>query len=461
MRKILPVIVFLSFGVVALFAQLRNSHPGIPGFVESVSVLNPNKIELKIMSPENSILALYAKHSIDFQQQSANVSLNMVLDSTITKDATDNYLNKAVYFKDVNERDTLIAQYTWNGDTSEWELSMKNNLTYDSRGNITSSTNVVVYGGFSLGTSKYTAMYDANNHQTEYITYTWDFLSTSWVPATKNVIVYTNGKKMSDTNYTWVSATSTWKLNSKTDYSYDANGYLTGEITSKVNSSTNLLENDVKYVFMNDAAGRDTLSTEYKWTSNTSTWNLFGKTVMTYVPNGAPATVTSYQWNSGASLWEGLFRSVYAFAANSSLTSVVSYMWDNNSSVWGEFTKSEFQYNANGNVSVNTTFMWSTNAWAKQTVMNYYYSPSKFTALNEVDGSNGIKIYPNPVTDFLKISNLTKPASASIASIDGRTIIYNRQLTEAVIDVTGLKTGIYFLFINTGDGKYTYKFIKK
>ncbi|MFT3752268.1 MAG: T9SS type A sorting domain-containing protein [Paludibacter sp.] len=460
MRRILPVIVFLSFGVVALFAQLRNSHPGIPGFVESVSVLNPNKIELKT-SPENSILGLYAKHSVDFQQQSASVSLNMVLDSTITKDATDNYLNKTVYFKDVNERDTLIAQYTWNGDTLEWDLSMKNNLTYDSRGNITLSTSVVDYGGFILGTLKYTAMYDANNHQTEYISYTWDFLSFSWVPSTKIVSVYTNGKKMSDTNYAWISATSSWKLNSKTDYSYDANGFLTGEITQKANISTSLLENDVKYVFMNDAAGRDTLSTEYKWASNTSTWNLFGKTVMTYASSGAPTTVTSYQWNSATSLWVGLFRSVYAFAANSSLTSVISYTWDTNSSAWVGSNKSEFLYNANGYMSVNTFYEWSANAWAKQTVINYYYSPSKFTTLNEIEDSSGMKIYPNPVTDFLKISNLTKPASASIASIDGRTIIYNSQLTEAVIDVTGLKTGIYFLFINTGDGKYTYKFIKK
>lgn len=461
MRKILPVIVFLSFGVVALFAQLRNSHPGIPGFVESVSVLNPNKIELKTMSPENSIFTLYAKRSIDLQQQSANVSLNMVLDSTITKDATDNYLSKTVYFKDVNERDTLIAQYTWNGDTSEWDLSMKNNLTYDSRGNITSSTNVVVYGGFSLGTSKYTAMYDANNHQTEHITYTWDFLSSSWAASTKNVSNYTNGKKMLDTNYAWVTATSSWKLNGKSDYSYDGSGYLTLQIDSKLNNSTNQLENAVKYVIMNDAAGRDTLSTEYRWASNTSTWNLYGKTTMTYAANGAITSIINYEWNNSASLWKGQSKGVYMFDNKDNMTSVVSYTWDDNLSAWVPETKSDFLYNANGNLTVNTSYLWSTNAWAKQSVSNHYYSPSKFTGLNEISGGVEITIYPNPAIDFLKINNLLKPATVSIATVDGRVIVFNRQLIENEIDVSGLKTGLYFLFVNTGEGKYTYKFVKK
>lgn len=461
MRRILPVIVFLSFGVISLFAQFKNSLTSTPGFDKSVSVSSQNKVELKKISSENSIFALYAKRSIAFQQQNANNLSTMVLDSVVTKDATGNYVNKEIYFRDVNERDTLIAQYMWNSDTSEWDLSMKNQLTHDSRGNITSSTNIVVYGGFSIGTSKYTAIYDTNNHQTEYITYTWDFLTSSWVASTKTESTYTNGKETLDMDYAWVSATSSWKLNGKTNYSYDGNGYLTLVINSTLNTSTNLLDNDEKFVFSNDAAGRDTLSTEYKWNSSTATWDLNGKTVMTFSTNEVPTSIISYQWNSSTSLWEGVFKAVYSFDAGAKLTSFIIYMWDENSSAWVGYSKSDYLYNTNGNKTVETSYLWTGSAWAKQSVLNYYYSPSKFTGQNEIVGDSGMTIYPNPVIDILHINNLAKYATVSIVSIDGRIVVNNRQLVEDAIDVTKLKTGIYFLMINAADGKYTYKFVKR
>jgi hypothetical protein len=460
MRKILHVIVLLSIGVISLFAQRKNSLPGTPGFVEFVSVSNQNKIELKTKSSENSIFALYGKHS-GVLQQNVNSLLVVLLDSVMTKDATENYLSKEVYFRDSNERDTLIAQYTWNSSTTEWDLSAKNSLTHDSRGNITSSTNVLVFEGFSLGTSKYVTSYDANNNQTQHINYTWDFPASSWVASAKSESNYTNGKKMLDMDYMWVKATSSWKLNGKSDYSYDAKGYLILEIDSKLNNNTNQLENASKYVFSNDAAGRDTLSTEYRWASNTSTWDLYEKTSMTYTTNGALTSIVSYEWNSSTSLWVGLFKGVYAFDNAGNLASLVSYMWDEDLSAWVATAKTDFLYNANGNLTVDTSYMWSGNAWAKQSVSNYYYSPSRFSGLNEIDRSNGLMIYPNPVTDFLKINNLAKPATVSIASIDGRVIVYNRQLVENSIDVSKLKTGLYFLFIDTGDGKYTCKFVKR
>ncbi|HET7733332.1 MAG TPA: T9SS type A sorting domain-containing protein, partial [Paludibacter sp.] len=229
---------------------------------------------------------------------------------------------------------------------------------------------------------------------------------------------------------------------------------------STLNNSTNLLENDEKFVFSNDAAGRDTLSTEYKWNSSTAAWDLYGKTVITYSPNDAPTSVTSYQWNSSKLLWEGVFKAVYSFDVGY-MTSFIIYMWDDNSSTWVGYSKSDYLYNTNGNKTVETTYLWTGSVWAKQSVSNYYYSPSKFTGQNEIVGGSDMTIYPNPVIDFLYINNLAKYAMVSIVSIDGRIIINNRQLVEDAIDVTKLKTGIYFLMINTSDGKYTYKFVKR
>jgi len=461
MRKILPVIVFLSFGVISLFAQLKNSLTSNAGLDESISVLNQNKVELKTISSENSIFALYAKRSIAFQQQNANNLSMMVLDSVVTKDSIDNYFRKEVHFRDGNERDTLVAQYIWNSSTLEWDLNQKNQLTHDSKGNITSSTTFTIFGGFAMGTSKFEASYNANNQQTVNTTYTWNFITSSWVASTKTESTYNaSGKETLNMNYTWVSATSSWKSSGKSEYSYDGNGYLILNIDYKLNNNTNLLDNDSKYVFSNDAAGRDTLSTEYAWNFITSSWDLNGKTVTTYNgTNRMPATVVSYQWNINTSSWEGQFKALYSFDTNTNLTSFIFYDWDNDLSTWVGFSKSDFLYDTNKNLSVETSYRWYVDTWSKQSVSNYYYSPSKFTGLNAIIG-DGIKVYPNPASDFLYINNLAKSESVSIVTIDGK-FVYSRQLVENVIDVTKFKTGIYFLTINTDSGKYTYKFVKK
>ena len=172
-----------------------------------------------------------------------------------------------------------------------------------------------------------------------------------------------------------------------------------------------------------------------------------------------PVLVVSYQWNSNTFTWEGQFKALYSFDTNANLTSFIFYDWDNDLSTWVGFSKSDFLYDTNKNKSVETSYRWYVDTWSKQSVSNYYYSPSKFTGLNAII-VDGIKVYPNPVVDFLYINNLPKYASASIVAIDGK-IIYSRQLLENVIDVTKFKTGIYFLMINTDSGKYTYKFVKK
>jgi hypothetical protein len=456
MKKILPVIIFLSLGVVSLLANLRNSPVGIPGFDEFTSVSTPSKVELKLISTENSNFALNAKRSMAIALQNANALSTMLLDSIVAKNTSGSYTTKEVYFKGANDRDTLVAKYAWNGATSKWDMNQKNQLTHDSKGNITSSTAFSIYSGFVLGTFKYEASYDSNNNQTLYTTYTWVYPST-WVKATKQESTYTNGNETLNMHYSWVSSSGVWKSDGKTEYLYDGKGYLIREIDYKLNSGTGLLDNDTKYEFLNNASGKDTLATEYSW--NNGAWEVNGKSVSAYNVDGRPVSSAFYQWDSNTSLWEGLFMSVYFFDGGGHLNSFIYYQWDSNLKKFVEYNKSDYSYDSNGYLSLVTSYLWNVNVWAKQSTSNYYYSPSKNTDVSEIDKGD-VKVYPNPTNDFLYLNNLVNSTSVSIVDVSGRQV-YNKQILENTIDVSKLKAGIYFMQINTGAGKSIYKFVKK
>jgi len=458
MKKILPVIILLCLDI-SIVAQPKNSSANTPWFVESITVSNQNKVELNRILSENSIFALYAKRTLASQNQKTTTLSAMLLDSIVTKNASETFTTKEVHSRDLNARDTLISEYTWNSTTSKWELNQKNQLTHDSRGNITSSTVYSILGGYILGTSKYEATYDSNNHETVHTDYTWDMATSAWVADTKKETTYnTSGKGTTSMDYTWQNGTNTWNLTGKTEYTYDTNGYLIQEIESKLNTGTSLLENDQKSVFSNDASGRDTLATSYAWNNGTMTWDLSGKIVIAFNTNGEIASVISYQWKSGTSTWEGQFKALYSYNGTN-LSTLILYMWDKNLSAWVEFTKTENAYDSSGDITVETSYLWNVNVWDKQSVATYYYSPAINTDVTDIN-TDSIHIYPNPVIDLLHISSITKTASVSIVDIIGKTI-YKKQLVGDVIDVSNLKSGIYFLLISTETGRHTFKLIKK
>lgn len=71
-----------------------------------------------------------------------------------------------------------------------------------------------------------------------------------------------------------------------------------------------------------------------------------------------------------------------------------------------------------------------------------------------------LKVFPNPVEDKLIIqSSLSSYDSISISDINGRIVSKNLSVSNQV-DVSNLKSGMYFITIKSSDGNITKKFIK-
>lgn len=81
---------------------------------------------------------------------------------------------------------------------------------------------------------------------------------------------------------------------------------------------------------------------------------------------------------------------------------------------------------------------------------------------SEVTGNkNGIKVYPNPFTDILNISDISNVKSISISEISGK-LIKTIDNPNSVLHLTDIQSGLYLVTLTMKDGsKQTIKTIKK
>ncbi len=99
----------------------------------------------------------------------------------------------------------------------------------------------------------------------------------------------------------------------------------------------------------------------------------------------------------------------------------------------------------------------------------YYFGESEPSSIEivEITGidewiADRIRIYPNPASQILTLSSELSLASVRIASITGQLIITERiSADNCVIDVSGFKSGLYFLLVETEKGTIKMKFAVK
>lgn len=133
-----------------------------------------------------------------------------------------------------------------------------------------------------------------------------------------------------------------------------------------------------------------------------------------------------------------------------------------------DFGKTWYTYNTGKNcVLYDIAFLNDSIAFlsgSNGVLLRWNYKQSIFTGVDEVSLENiGIKIYPNPVSDKLKIEfikNEVPIENISILNALGATLLESKELKKEM-DVSFLEPGLYFLKIESGLKQKTIKFIKK
>ncbi len=83
----------------------------------------------------------------------------------------------------------------------------------------------------------------------------------------------------------------------------------------------------------------------------------------------------------------------------------------------------------------------------------------------EITQNGLLKIYPNPVTDFVTVSvlgNVDKQSVINVVDVNGRVVMTSKMINNLQrVDVSSLPKGVYMLQVNTATGKLSSKFVKQ
>ena len=91
-------------------------------------------------------------------------------------------------------------------------------------------------------------------------------------------------------------------------------------------------------------------------------------------------------------------------------------------------------------------------------LLSWNISSAKAISNNNLKLNKTIKLFPNPSTDFIKVSELTAKENYKIFTILGSEIKRGSVSNNETIDIRNLNSGVYFLKFDNGTTK---KIVKK
>ncbi|WP_345193542.1 T9SS type A sorting domain-containing protein [Algibacter agarivorans] len=141
--------------------------------------------------------------------------------------------------------------------------------------------------------------------------------------------------------------------------------------------------------------------------------------------------------------------------------------------IWSDFsavnTWQEFSYDfsaaaANG----NTTLVLFFNAGKEDGTATdlYYFDDLQWSAtlsVDDVDLSDAINVFPNPANDKINVNSKVDVDAFELVDVTGKTILEESKTFEAsfTIDISTLKSGLYFLNVKSNKANKVIKILKE
>ena len=344
----------------------------------------------------------------------------------------------------------------WN--TNKWENAMKITNTYDANGNLTKATTETWNTTTSLWEKTMMVSYTLNTDGTaqESLTQMNNQDGMGWIDMSKSTFTYNSSKLvLTETAQSWAGVmwiTSTSKTNT-----YDASGKLQNVLMQNFDFATQQLKNLRK--------------TDYTWNSDgntnqytTQTWNISNQwenaSRYTSNYNASKQKTSDLTENWVGSAWQNSTQMSYTYSANGQVSEIAMDYWKNNE--WTNNTK--IIYTLNSNLTPTQVIMQSWNeslsVWENSSRQTWDYN---ITGIQPVAiAGMASKVFPNPFVDKLTIENKSlDQLGIQVFNITGQLVssfITNGTATE--LNFGSLKTGTYFMKINSHQGEQTIKLLK-
>jgi hypothetical protein len=403
-----------------------------------------------------------------------------------------------------NFTDTTLIAYTATDEVAS--LTKKDNAnnftfrilsSYDASDNLTEELHQSWSSGW-VNNFRDTSAFDIHNNLTLQENHQWN--TNQWVRMGGYRYFYTynaGGKFLTKLTVSWNTGTLAWDSVSRITNSYNANNQVVQTIGESFNMSSTAWELISKRDYTYNASFVNTQTTDYLWNSsvwvnNTQLLNIVWSTWTGDVNTSDPQTYVYQLW-SGSS-WDNYNRLTYTYDAFGSVIQLtelfvtgnwrndarLSEFYDNQynytgirSESWNIFTTAWdtlYEYKYNYTYDVNNTIM--EEIYQEYDVLNHIfqnetravYSDFILLGVADIAGANSaVRIYPNPVVDFL---NVIMPAEMqghftySIYDSAGKLIRTGEGKNDYRIKRAGLAEGLYLLHITGGQGaNYILKFV--
>ena len=319
---------------------------------------------------------------------------------------------KLEYAYDNRGNQTMSLVYLWNPTTNDWMKIYKFEYTYDDNNNQT----MEIYSQWDNGTNDWRGIeknedtYDNKDNQTMRVRYTWDNATTDWMKSQKYEYIYNDKECLTlCISYRWDNITNNWTESNKTEYTYDNNDNLTMQVDSI-------------------------------WNNGMNVWKEAYKTEYTYDNNGNQIMYVYSQWDNETNDWKGLMRYGYDYDLSYSITDLIMPSYISNS------------YNSVNMRTKQIPYGWSGSDWVEGNTSQIWYWSDKNVGIVETGHAPSLRVYPNPTSNQLRITNYELQENTEIQIFD---IVGKRQNAECrkaeseiTIDISHLANGLYFLKID-------------
>jgi hypothetical protein len=247
----------------------------------------------------------------------------------------------------------------------------------------------------------------------------------------------------------------------KNEWSYDANGNQTLEVSYQWDTNTNQWVNEGKTEYSYDANWNKTLwANWYDWDTTTNQWGNGEKYEYSYDANGNKTLYFEYYWDTSTNQWVGNFKDEYNFNNSFALSDLtlpnnipcIVVQW------WGCFVF----YDDFSNMLLSYTRYWWDEPEVPATQIEYYFPEHTVNSAEQAE-ENKINVYPNPVTDYLNISlqQGSDEATFELFDINGRQQMHRKIKNYEIISLENLIDGIYFYRISGNNINQSGKLIKQ
>ncbi len=329
----------------------------------------------------------------------------------------------------------------------------RTNIEYD--GDMATSINWVWQNGEWQESTKTETYMRSETSLDSTIIYMYDTVSSSYVRYSKIVMEYDGDMKTKDLTYLHDSITGQMKLMMQTDYSYDGNGYLTGQQTNIFSTDVNdLVPLSKEEYFISDAGVKDSAKTSY-WVAEMNNWQPMTKTQY-YYPDGSMDYNIDFTFDFVNQSWIKAHKSAYIYNVHGYVISESRSNWVVASQTWDLVSKDSTVYtdytdNMKPLVDIHMQKSAISNELMLYQKTYLTYDQTSGTGITAFDKS--ISVYPNPATEYITLRvNQPQNASMKLYDFNGKLILEkNLQKEISTLPVRNLHKGSYLIQVNNNN----------